>query len=94
VAGGRLVGADLLGGHGEVERDRHALERGGEQVVVAVGEDRQAPAVLAQLRERGADVVEDRQLVPVVDERGLGAGGQLDALALGGARSVSVSTVL
>ena len=72
VAGVGLVGDDLLGRDGEVERDRHALERVREQVVVAVGEDREAPAVPAQRAEGRADVVEDRQLVPVVDERGLG----------------------
>ena len=35
--------------------------------------------------ERRPDVVEDRHLVPVVDERGLVPAGQRDALALGGA---------
>ena len=92
VAGVGLVGADLLGGDGEVEGDRHALERGGEQVVVAVGEDREAPAVLAQRAEGGPDVVEDRQLVPVVDERGLEPGGSSMPSRSAARRSVSVST--
>ena len=54
-----LVGADLLGGHDHVELARQDARLGlGDQVVVAVGEDRELPAGVAERRERRADVVE------------------------------------
>ena len=45
-----------------------SLLRRGDQVVVAVGEDREPPAVLAQSRQRRADIVEDGHVRPSADE--------------------------
>ena len=45
----RLVRADLLGGHDHVELGRDVRLGLGDQVVVAVGEDREPPAGVAQL---------------------------------------------
>jgi LCP family protein required for cell wall assembly len=75
----RLVAAHLLGRHHEVERHGQPRQRRGEQVVVAVRQDRELPAAGGQGRERRAGVIEHRHPRPRVHQRGLGPPGEWDA---------------
>src|SRR5216683_795578 len=52
VAEGGFVGAGFGGGDRQVDGHADAFHRGGEQVGVGVGQDRQAPAVFSELRQR------------------------------------------
>ena len=69
VAERRLVAAHLLGGHDEVDRDAERGAGGLEQVVVAVGQDAELPALPLQLLERRRRVRERLDRVPPVDEQ-------------------------
>jgi hypothetical protein len=68
-----LVAADLLRRHHQIERNGQFRCRAGEQVLVAVGEDREPPARRGERVQRRAGVGEHRHPRPRLDE---GPGGR------------------
>jgi LCP family protein required for cell wall assembly len=76
-----LVPADLLGGHRQVNGHRQPGRGRGEQVIVAVGEDRQLPAGLCQRAQRGSHVGEHWRARPCLHQ-GVVRAAQPDARAL------------
>ena len=79
VVGVRLVAAGLLCGDDPVEADAEPRVRGGEQVVVAVGQDAEPEARL-EPRQRGGGVGERRPIDHRAAERGELVIGRLDAV--------------
>jgi hypothetical protein len=60
----RFVGPHLLGCHDDVNGDRELRPGRREQVIVAVGEDREPPPGRSQRAERAASVLEYRHARP------------------------------
>ncbi len=87
VAERRLVAADLLGGDEAVDLDAERSPCGLEQVVVAVGEDAELPAVPLERRERRGGVRKGLDRAPALDEPLLVGGRELDARPAGPARA-------